>query len=175
MTTFNPSYTNQRHDITSLVPAHALRILDIGCSTGDVGAVLKAVRPNRQIVGIELDVAMARRAANELDLVFQADVIAFDWTRLTGAQFDCILCADILEHLADPETTLAQAALHLAPDGCLILSVPNVRHISVWYWVFVRGRWPLRERGIFDRTHLRWFTLTSLYDLLAIVNLITKK
>jgi len=41
------------------------------------------------------------------------------------APFDAIICADVLEHLADPEIVLGDIRSLLSPQGCLILSLPN--------------------------------------------------
>jgi hypothetical protein len=47
----------------------------------------------------------------------------------------------------------------LSPSACLIVSLPNIRHISALYSIFFSGSFPRRQRGIFDDTHWRWFTL----------------
>jgi hypothetical protein len=49
----------------------------------------------------------------------------------------------------------------LSPGGVVIISVPNIRHVSAMYSIAVRGRFPRRERGLFDKTHLRWFTFAD--------------
>jgi hypothetical protein len=51
------------------------------------------------------------------------------------------------------------------------VSLPNIRHVSALYSIFVCGTFPRRERGIFDRTHLRWFTLSDAKRLLAAADL----
>jgi hypothetical protein len=40
----------------------------------------------------------------------------------------------------------------------VVISIPNIRHVSAMYSIAIRGRFPRRERGLFDKTHLRWFT-----------------
>jgi hypothetical protein len=44
--------------------------------------------------------------------------------------------------------------------------VPNVEHIELFIQVYLKHRWPLNERGIFDKTHLRWFTRENVYELI---------
>jgi 2-polyprenyl-3-methyl-5-hydroxy-6-metoxy-1,4-benzoquinol methylase len=82
------------------------------------------------------------------------------------ASFDCIIFADVLEHLVDPWRTLREAAELLSDDGVVVASVPNVQNLAV-LWRLARGRWDYRERGILDRGHLRFFTLKTLCDLFA--------
>src|SRR5206468_11590837 len=43
---------------------------------------------------------------------------------------------------------------------------PNVAHWST-YANLLRGTWPRRSEGIFDATHLRWFTLRDATELLT--------
>ena len=47
-----------------------------------------------------------------------------------------------------------------------MVSLPNVRHWETFWQLGRRGTWPRRDVGIFDRTHLRWFTLRDAYAML---------
>jgi SAM-dependent methyltransferase len=79
--------------------------------------------------------------------------------RLNG-QFDVIVYADILEHLRNPLNVFTGFNRYLRPDGLVIVSVPNFAHL----WVRLNllfGRFEYADRGILDRTHLRFFTLRS--------------
>ena len=46
------------------------------------------------------------------------------------------------------------------------MSLPNVAHWST-YAHLARGSWPRKPEGIFDATHLRWFTLADARGLLS--------
>jgi predicted RNA methylase len=61
-----------RPDIQSLVPVSSARILDLGCSSGHLGAALKA-RQSAYVVGIEADSAYASQASEVLDQAVHAD------------------------------------------------------------------------------------------------------
>ncbi len=162
------AYTTPRPDVSSLVPDTALKVLDLGCSNGALGASLRQAVPGRRVWGIELDPEFARVAASRLDDVLCADLGALDWSQaFPGITFDCIILADVLEHLADPAATLHAARQRLQPGGCLVISLPNIRHVSAFFAIYVGGRFPQRQRGIFDSTHLRWFTLADARQLLA--------
>ena len=41
--------------------------------------------------------------------------------------FDAIVCADVLEHPREPARVLKQIREWLAPDRCIVASIPNVR------------------------------------------------
>src|SRR5207244_3853209 len=81
--------------------------------------------------------------------------------------FDVVICADLLEHLFDPWTTLVEFRSLIAPGGSLILSVPNVRHLTVVAPLLVQGRWEYADSGLLDITHVRFFTEGSIRSMLG--------
>ena len=84
--------------------------------------------------------------------------------------FDAIVCGDVLEHLVHPAPVLRALGRALAPGGVVVVSVPNVAHLWMRLSLLV-GRFDYAERGILDRTHLRFFTERSLRALLTEVGL----
>lgn len=153
------SYTGDRHDIVACVPPSARRILDVGCSNGSLGEALRSAVPGRTVWGIEADPTFCREAAPRIDRVVQADLNGLAWTETFPAdRFDALIFADVLEHLRDPWTVLREAVQVLSPGGAVVISIPNIRHVSAMYSIVIRGSFPRRERGLFDQTHLRWFT-----------------
>ena len=162
------AYENPRPEVQALVPRGARRILDLGCSSGALGAELRA-RQGAHVVGVELDAGYAEDARARLDEVVQADVeeLLADERALAGlGRFDCLIAADVLEHLRDPWSVLRRAAELVDPGGAVVVSLPNVRHWGTFYHLGVRGRWPRDPQGVFDATHLRWFTLRDARELL---------
>lgn len=81
-------------------------------------------------------------------------------------EFDYILFADVLEHLRDPEAVLKRALPSLKAGGKVIVSVPNIANL-VMRLSLLAGRFDYTERGILDRTHLRFFTLANLKRMIA--------
>ena len=166
MAPHNPAYVTRRTDILSLVPDSASLVLDVGCSNGALGASIKHSRPGAIVVGMEVSQTMAKDAMAHLDQVLVGDIEhpqAFD--ALSGQRFDTIIFADVLEHLKDPWSMLKKVRPFLLQGGVLITSIPNVRHIDTIFNLVVKGRWPYRDRGIHDRTHLRFFTKSNIEDL----------
>jgi SAM-dependent methyltransferase len=154
------AYERARPEILEHVPRSARRVLDLGCATGTTGAALKR-RQDAEVVGVELEPEYAREAATRLDHVLIADVES----AAPAGRFDVLIAADILEHLKDPWATLRRYAELLEPGATAIVSLPNVAHWST-YAHLARGSWPRRPEGIFDATHLRWFTLADARELL---------
>ncbi len=163
---FNPSYVGPRQDILRLVPLGVKRVLDVGCSVGTLGQALR--ERGVEVTGIEIDPRMAaeaRKHLNEVHIASVEDEALFE--RLGDRSFDCIIFADLLEHLVDPWTALKRFVERLAPDGVVVASLPNVRHYTTIRTLLFQGYWPYRDRGIHDRTHLRFFTLRNIRELFA--------
>jgi 2-polyprenyl-3-methyl-5-hydroxy-6-metoxy-1,4-benzoquinol methylase len=159
-------YEVERPELEHHIPRDARRILDLGCCTGTLGAALKR-RQDATVLGVEIDQTYAAAAQTRLDRVVVSDVEQF----LRGpvpaeAPFDCLIAADVLEHLVDPWLALARAADLLSPGATVVLSLPNVLHYRGIWQLLRSGRWPREEVGVFDRTHLQWFTLDDGLDLL---------
>src|SRR5215813_15051661 len=155
-------YDRARPEILEVVPTDATRILDVGCGSGWLGQQVK-LRQGATVYGIEVVREAAERAAKRLDRVWNAPVETA-LAEIPETFFDCIVTADILEHLVDPWTILAQLGKRLVPGSHLVASIPNVGH-----WEVVRdlieGRWQYTSEGLLDRTHLRFFTRRSVPEL----------
>jgi 2-polyprenyl-3-methyl-5-hydroxy-6-metoxy-1,4-benzoquinol methylase len=159
-------YETARPDIQALVPAAARKILDLGCASGGLGEALKA-RQGATVVGVELVEEYARDAEARLDRVIVADAEAFAaGPAPPEAPFDCLIAADVLEHLSDPWAALRGAAAMLAPGGTAVVSLPNVLFWAGLLRVVRTRRWPREPEGLFDRTHLRWFGEADAIELL---------
>jgi methionine biosynthesis protein MetW len=162
------AYENAREEVQAMVPAGRRRVLDLGCSSGALGAALKT-RDGCEVVGVEVDGAYATRARERLDRVIEGDLEALaaqDGLQEDLGRFDCLIAADVLEHLRDPWTVLARMASLVGPGDPVVVSLPNVRF---WETFWAIGRWgtfPRASQGLFDRTHLRWFTLADAIGLL---------
>ncbi len=172
----NQSYIGVRPDILQHIPVSVKRLLDIGCSIGSLGAEVAKRSPGAQIYGIELDSDMAEIARQKLDKVYIEDMDKFSLTQEFAEEaFDCVVLADILEHLRDPWNTVNESIEILAWGGVIVACIPNVRHFDTLFNLVVRGRWPYRDRGIHDRTHLRFFTRTNILELFSSPKLAVEK
>jgi len=161
-------YEEPRPDVQRLVSPVGRKVLDVGCATGALGRALKAAGAVH-VAGVELDPTAAASARKTLDEVVEGSILDCSLPFPEG-EFDYLLFADVLEHLPDAERALARCLPFLAPDGRVIVSVPNMR----FYLVLARlalNRWGYSDSGVRDRTHLRIFTLRSLQRMLARQNL----
>jgi 2-polyprenyl-3-methyl-5-hydroxy-6-metoxy-1,4-benzoquinol methylase len=126
-------------------------ILDVGCGYGTTSARLRTL--GNRVTGIESSEAAVKTASERLDRVIAADL----HTAELKETFDCILFADVLEHLPWPAEVLQRYLRFLAPDGSVIISLPNVGLWSTRLSLLV-GRFEYADTGVLDRTHLRFFT-----------------
>jgi hypothetical protein len=86
-------------------------------------------------------------------------------------KFDAIVLADVLEHCADPWTQLSRLVTLGKPDSKIVISLPNVAHILVRL-MLLTGHFHYADRGIMDRTHLRFFTRRTAMELVEYADLV---
>lgn len=136
-------------------------VLDLGVGSGALGHYLSSQKISL-VDGITLNPEEASLAAKSYRDVFVADL---DTAQLSAffrdRQYDCIVCADVFEHLKQPDKLLAQLPHFLKPGGRLISSVPNAAYTGLVTELML-GEFRYREEGLLDQTHLRFFTLKSL-------------
>lgn len=148
-------YHNVRYDILPLIPEDAQCILEIGCASGLTGSELKKTR-NVFIAGIELNPEAAEEARHNLDDVLVGNIETMDLPYQENS-FDCIVMADVIEHLINPLSVLKKLKAYLKENGTIIASIPNVQFFGLLNHL-VEGNWTYQKEGILDETHLRFFT-----------------
>jgi 2-polyprenyl-3-methyl-5-hydroxy-6-metoxy-1,4-benzoquinol methylase len=154
-------YDFNRVEMESYVPHDAKTILDVGCSTGKFGELLEA-RGGVTVVGVEPDARSAELAEHRITSVVNGLFPDVEAALIRGDGYDAITFNDVLEHMPQPELALAAARRLLASGGVVVASIPNVRHITALGPLLVRGDWRYTDVGILDRTHLRFFTRSSI-------------
>ena len=156
-------YGNVRAEMLPFVPVEAMTVLDVGCGEGYFGELLKE-DAGREVWGIEVIEAFARSAAARLDRVLVGDVAELI-DDLPKGFFDAIVFNDVLEHLVDPYDVLSRIRSRLSPRGVVVSSIPNIRYFPSLYELVIHRAWEYEESGILDRTHLRFFTATSIRNM----------
>lgn len=152
-----------REEVVPFVPMRVQRLLDVGCGRGGFGAALRQRRADLVVWGVEPTEAGSRVAATRLNRVITGEfpgALANETER-----FDCVTFNDVLEHLVDPAGSLRAAATLLRPEGVVVASIPNVRYVEVLSDLLFRGKWTYTDTGVLDRTHLRFFTRSTMVAL----------
>ena len=147
-----------RREILPHLPARVGRMLDVGCGSGATGGAVREARAVEWAGGVELVEAEAERAGQTCDKVWSVDIQTERIeAEIEPGSLDLILCLDILEHLVDPWSVVDRLSPLLAPDGRMILSVPNIRNWKFLFRLAFKGDFTYTDAGLLDRTHLRFF------------------
>jgi len=145
----------------------SISILDVGCGYGLLLNHLSTKGKNLNLTGIENSKhAYDNRITNSNILninLTDFDSVSFS---LSAEKFDVIIFSDVLEHLYDPVATIIFYKKFLKPNGCIIITVPNIANIYSRLLLFF-GLFSYCETGVMDKTHIRFFTLSSLNKLLV--------
>jgi 2-polyprenyl-3-methyl-5-hydroxy-6-metoxy-1,4-benzoquinol methylase len=153
-------FANARRDIVEqLTTGPGDSILELGCGSGGTGRLAMASAKAGRYVGIELSPTAAKTAGEDFSEVLVGDVEQMDLEPLRDS-FDALIISEVLEHLTDPWTTLRRLVGCVKPGGAVFASSPNIAHWTVLKEL-ARGRFEYEDRGVMDRTHLRWFTPAS--------------
>lgn len=159
---FSGSRQGAHRKIIDLVGSNKT-VLDVGCGSGYLGLEFK--KNNCTVVGIEADAKRSKEAAKAIDKVISADIEQSLKIDLDEKYFDVIVLADVLEHLVRPDLALINLRRYLKDDGRIVVSVPNVARIDSRLNL-LSGKFEYGDTGIFDKTHLRFFTQKSITALI---------
>ena len=135
------------------------RVLDVGCAEGYLAARLK--ERGCSVVGVEGEPRAAERARPACEDVVAGDVEDPGVRERVSGRFDVALFGDVLEHLKRPDVVLAWAA---EVADRVVVSLPNIGHWTARRQL-LRGRWPQDDFGLFDCTHLHFYTRTTAREL----------
>jgi SAM-dependent methyltransferase len=138
------------------LPAGRLAFLDLGAWKGDVGLAIREARGEARLEGIEPDGPARAELGRRYDAVWPS----LDARPADSPPADVGLALDVIEHVVDPVTLLRALARAVKPGCHLLVSVPNVAHWSARASLLL-GRFEYADSGIFDRTHVRFFTPRS--------------
>lgn len=161
-------YSNIRKDIISLINPNqkGLRILEVGAAYGETLYYLKQNGIAAETVGIDLfEDTKNKQNYKPTDKFIFGNIEELELSEYDN-HFDVILLPDVLEHLIEPKGALAKLKKCLKADGNMIVSMPNIRHYSVFKQIFLKGDFRYQESGIFDYTHMRFYCRKNIQELL---------
>jgi 2-polyprenyl-3-methyl-5-hydroxy-6-metoxy-1,4-benzoquinol methylase len=146
-----------RKDIAPLLPQSASLILDVGAGAGTTTAWVRSLYRGSRSIALEGNPAVYDDLQANADI---AHIVDLDKDLPDVGSPDLVLCLDVLEHLANPQRLLRHLVHAMLPHGTVIISLPNIAHLSVSLRLLV-GRFEYEDAGILDRTHLRFFVRES--------------
>ena len=138
-------------------------VLELGAASGHVTTELTK-RGNR-VTAVEIDISNRDLLSKVAEKVIITDLDRLDLVKkLQGEKFDVIIAGDVLEHTTKSELILLQLQELLEEDGYVVASIPNIAHGDVRL-TMLEGNFPYAESGLLDKTHLQFFTRSSVKEL----------
>jgi len=142
------------------------RIFDVGVASGTLARMCKD-RAFR-FFGVEPNLSWAKMAEPLYEKIWVNTIEHLDESILGGYQ--AVVLGDVLEHTSSPEIILSKIVTRQEPNCLFVISVPNIANL----WIRLNllfGRFDYTERGILDRTHLRFFTRKTLMEMVNVSGL----
>jgi 2-polyprenyl-3-methyl-5-hydroxy-6-metoxy-1,4-benzoquinol methylase len=158
--------------IAKLLPEGAT-VLDIGAGNGMLGRVLQRAERQVTIDGIEPSEFAAKLAKPFYRAIYQG--YAHDHSQVIQAiPYDYVILADVIEHIPNPAVFLTEILQNLQKTAKLIVSIPNVAFGGARL-ALLNGTFNYVDSGVFERTHLRFFTLASAQKLFEHLHLYSER
>jgi 2-polyprenyl-3-methyl-5-hydroxy-6-metoxy-1,4-benzoquinol methylase len=152
-------------DLLRFVPVDAKRVVDVGCSNGSLAKAYRSINPTCEYIGIEIDTHYADLAKGACSRVICANIETISDDQFTSFfPSDVWIFGDSLEHLYDPWAVLKRLREHLTSNACVVACVPNAQHWSMQVYINA-GLFRYADNGLYDRTHIRWFSRVTLSEL----------
>lgn len=149
-------------EIAGLVPMHA-RVLDIGCGSGDLLALLNEER-GVSGQGMELSQAGVNACVAQGLAVVQGDADS-DLAYYPDNLFDAVILSQTLQALARPHEVLSEMT---RLGERLIISIPNFAYWRVRFSFLLRGRMPvtrLLSANWYESANIHLCSLTDFVEL----------
>lgn len=140
-------------------------ILELGAGGGYTLAHAKSIGQAQYVAGVELMRLEGTEQENPCIDEFYIQNLTDQPPNFRQKSFDVLLCPDVLEHLVDPWNVLHTYSTFLKPGGRLLISIPNIREITVLWKIAVKGDFGYTPDGILDQTHLRFFARKNAFTL----------
>ncbi|MGC1396748.1 MAG: class I SAM-dependent methyltransferase [Coleofasciculaceae cyanobacterium] len=169
-------FPQSRSEVLVKLATSGHRVLEIGCGDGNV---LYNLRDRfDELYGIELSTVRTEKVTKEaIDRGLKMNIVAGnieEGLNFPDAFFDVILWADVIEHVVDLWSAMAEIKRLLAKDGRLVTCTPNIAELRRRL-TLLAGRFPatsgtneglvVRDNELFDGGHLHYFTFSSLAKL----------
>ena len=166
-----PSYNVKiRYDLFNLIPKnHQINtILEIGCADGNNLIYLKNKYNlnNKNVIGVDNCKILSNKRNNEFEFIHQS---AENFLENHNNKYDLIVMSDVIEHIYNPWKTLQNIKNILNKKGIVLLSIPNLQNIK-YINAIISGNFFYEKTGLFDETHIRFFTMNTIIKYLKNLN-----
>ncbi len=160
-----PAHDKFNENLLALLPSRMSRVVEVGCMRGSLAAEYLKSNPECSWIGIDIDpenVEIARRVCYRAICADAEEISDEGLNELFPA--DAWVFGDVLEHMRDPWQFLRRLRARMSDTGAVIACIPNVQHWSFQVLVNI-GLFRYQDEGLFDRTHLRFFTRITILEM----------
>lgn len=162
-----PIHNNYNPDLLTFMPKDATRVVEVGCSSGALARAFLAHNPGCEYIGLEIDADYAEVAKSSCSRVLVGNIEHMDDATFNSlVPAGCWVFGDVLEHLYDPWAVLRRIRASMAEGASVVACIPNAQHWSIQVRIN-NGLLRYEDSGLLDRTHIRWFTRTTIHELFA--------
>lgn len=161
-------YQHVRTDVVSLLPQQPnLHILEVGAGSGSTLVYLKDEGVAEKVYGVDImEIDGGFQNSPLIDNFFIQNIEENHVLDIPENSLDVIIYPDVLEHLYYPQKALENLKKYLKPNGTIITSIPNFRNRNALIRIYFKGTFKYEERGIFDRTHIRFFCKKDMTEMI---------
>lgn len=161
-------YGHYNRVLLAMLPPDLTSVLEFGCGEGALAQRYRAENPCHWVAVESFPDAAAKANANMTRCVAgdAEDIASVRAAVADDPRFSALIYADSLEHFRDPAGSLRAHLEFLAEDGRVFVSLPNAQHWTMLRELF-EGRFDYVAEGLFDYTHLHFFTLGSTSRMFA--------
>jgi SAM-dependent methyltransferase len=143
--------------IIPFLPDSNVRLLDVGCATGRLLALLKE-KGYGNVIGLDPSPVCSQAAQRLYGVRVMAGTIYEINNVMADEQtFDCVILTGVLEHIRDIHQALLQMRGLLVNGGLLFIEVPDATDFASWPDA------PFQE---FSTEHINFFSTVSLDNLM---------
>lgn len=152
-------------DLYNLIPDNLSSIIEIGSGSGALAKAIKLRSPNTHYIGVEIIEEYAILSKRYCDAVLIGNIEKPDHELTSLIQnASAIVFSDVLEHLYNPWQTLQSLSTLIPKDCSIFASIPNIQHWSIIFGL-ISGNFKYTDSGLLDKTHLRFFTKSTIISL----------
>ncbi|WP_131781570.1 class I SAM-dependent methyltransferase [Legionella gresilensis] len=140
-------------------------VLEFGPAHGIMTQYMKE-QLNCRVFAVELNTQAAADAKQFCEKIFVGNIEEYQWrVEFNELKFDYIIFADVLEHLYNPWQVLSEVKPFLKNDGRILVSIPNIANNAI-IMNLINDKFEYRPTGLLDDTHIRFFTKSSIDNMI---------
>ncbi|OLE38976.1 MAG: hypothetical protein AUG48_00290 [Actinobacteria bacterium 13_1_20CM_3_68_9] len=142
-------WQRRRYQLITKMAAGAARVLDVGCGSSRIIG-------SGRLVGLDIVLAKLRYARRYGNPLVHGSIFALPFK---DAAFDCVICSEVIEHVAADERVFSELERVLEPGGRLILGTPDYDR---WRWRALEWLYGRLAPGGYADEHITHYSRANL-------------